>query len=161
MSFTEWDQVESLIAKTQLIIHLSKIVLEKTRHGSKVKNPVADHIVNFYHSVFGRDCSKWEDFLNHIIDDFEILNEEVMSAYHRKDFKSLRQTLHKLEPVVKQLKADDLLMLFQQYRNCNEISNEMHVLNCRLSNLSKDIINVARENLRNPPASLKGYNEKS
>ena len=86
-----------------------------------------------YYSLFLKgDPAKISKMKNLIKEDLRKTEIAFFKADSERDFRSMRSELHKISPIIFNLKYKDFLSLIEQYKAYNQYSDELKNLNEQL-----------------------------
>ena len=95
-----------------------------------------------YERAFNNDKSKMHEFITILKADLHRFMTEFLNSYNANDLASMREEMHKIEPIVSQIRFTELQELLIQYKNYIKIDESMLQLNKSLVALISKLIST-------------------
>lgn len=74
-----------------------------------------------------------------LVKDFRAMEANFFSAVDKRDIHAMRAELHKMYPIISNLRFSEMLSLLEKYRKQKEYSEELGILNEELRNCLSSI----------------------
>jgi PAS domain S-box-containing protein len=92
----------------------------------------------FYEDVFNYNPEEMEKIKTILINDFRLMEENITRYVEEENMDGIRAEIHKLSPIVKNLRCKALIRSFEEFRKYQEYSpvvKELHTELCRNNNM--------------------------
>jgi CheY-like chemotaxis protein len=86
----------------------------------------------FYEDAFDYDRDEMEKIKKIVISDFKLLENNMAKHVAEKNMEGIRAEIHKLSPIVKNLKCKALIKSFDEFRKYDQYSPSIQDLHCQL-----------------------------
>ncbi len=90
--------------------------------------------LQYYKNIFGNDPGKLDKMKHLIGEDFKRVELLFFEADKAKDIVKMKNQLHKIYPIVSNLKYEEFLSLINIYRTYDQYGSELPLLNAELKN---------------------------
>jgi len=86
----------------------------------------------YYEEIFRNNLPKLAQIKRLIVSDFKSMESAFFEANSNRDIKLMRAELHKIIPIVSNLKFYDMMALVEKYKAYEEYSDELEFFNAEL-----------------------------
>lgn len=95
--------------------------------------------MDYYAGIFRNNPDKIPMIKDLLVKDFKAMEVNFFSAVDKRDIHTMRAELHKMYPIISNLRFSEMLSLLEKYRNHKEYSDELNILNEQLRNYFSNI----------------------
>lgn len=88
--------------------------------------------LDYYNSIFNHDAEKVSKMITLIRKDFEKMEASFFKADSERDILRMRAEIHKMMPIISNLKYQEFITVAEQYRNCQQYDDRINSLNKEL-----------------------------
>jgi len=88
--------------------------------------------LHYYEQIFNNKQEKLDEIKRLLLNDFKKMEQAFFEADATKNLKLMRLELHKMSPIVSNLKFAELSVLFEKYRTLSEYDESIQPLHSEL-----------------------------
>lgn len=95
--------------------------------------------MDYYAGIFRNNPDKIPMIKDLLVKDFKAMEVNFFSAVDKRDIHTMRAELHKMYPIISNLRFSEMLSLLEKYRTHKEYSEDLNILNEELRNCLSNI----------------------
>lgn len=85
--------------------------------------------MDYYAEIFRNNPRQIAMIKDLLVKDFKTMEVNFFAAVDKRDIHAMRAELHKMSPIISNLRFSEMLSLLEKYRKYKEYSDELTILN--------------------------------
>lgn len=148
------DNVKHRIRETSMNHHLLKPVNPDQLHDLlcevssqiKVTSPTGAFNLSFYQELVSEDFKSWEEIKEMLTEELNVFKKDVARAFGMQDYNKFREAIHRVKPVIINIHYQEMLQLFDHYRDEQVFEEDASDFVTSISGLTDELCGQLAEN---------------